>query len=173
MIKSLSAKIAEQMPRMYRVALRMLGCTEAAEEVAQNVCVAALRGAEKFDGRSDLMTWLHRITINCAHDHRRKRRVESDRIDGDDDLIGALAMSQATPAERAEQAEMFRLALKLVAALPGDCRAAFTLTQLDGYTYDEAAAIENISRGTVASRVYRARKLLMEQISPHLAGDKP
>ena len=40
------------------------------------------------------------------------------------------------------------------------------LTQLDGYTYDEAAAIENLSRGTVASRVYRARQILMEQIEP-------
>ena len=47
------------------------------------------------------------------------------------------------------------------------------LTQLDGYTYDEAAVIENLSRGTVASRVYRARKLLMEQMNHHLAGDRP
>jgi DNA-directed RNA polymerase specialized sigma24 family protein len=47
------------------------------------------------------------------------------------------------------------------------------LTQLDGYSYDEAAAIENLSRGTVASRVFRARKILMEQMSHHLAGESP
>ena len=46
-----------------------------------------------------------------------------------------------------------------VAALPDDCREAFMLTQLDGYTYDEAAAIENASRGTIASRVIRARQI--------------
>lgn len=174
MNEPLAPKIAEHVPRMYRVALRMLGCPEAAQEVAQNVCVSALLGAEKFDSRSDLTTWLHRITVNTAHDHLRKRRqVESSRTNWDDGVMGMMTMLQATPAEQAERGEMYRLALKLVAALPDDCRSAFMLTQLDGYTYDEAAAIENLSRGTVASRVYRARKLLMEQMNHHLAGDMP
>ena len=84
-----------------------------------------------------------------------------------------LAVLEAGPAEHAEQNESYRLALTLVAGLPEDCRSAFMLTQLDGYTYDEAAAIENLSRGTVASRVYRARQILMEQMNPHLAGEMP
>jgi DNA-directed RNA polymerase specialized sigma24 family protein len=45
------------------------------------------------------------------------------------------------------------------------------LTQLDGYTYDEAAGIENLPRGTVASRVYRARQILIEQVNRHQAGE--
>jgi RNA polymerase sigma-70 factor (ECF subfamily) len=84
-----------------------------------------------------------------------------------------LTMLDVGPAERAERNETYCLALTLVAKLPADCRAAFMLTQLDGYTYDEAAAIENLSRGTVASRVYRARQILMEQMSNHLAGEVP
>ena len=80
---------------------------------------------------------------------------------------------QAGPAEQAERNETYRLALSLIAKLPDDCRSAFMLTQLDGYTYDEAAAIENLSRGTVASRVYRARQILMEQMNDHLAGEVP
>ena len=87
--------------------------------------------------------------------------------------MGMLAMLEAGPAERAEQNEAYRLALGLVAKLPDDCRSAFMLTQLDGYTYDEAAAIENLSRGTVASRVYRARQILMEQMNHHRAGAAP
>ena len=174
MDETVSTKIAEHVPRIYRVALRMLGCPEAAREVAQNVCVSALRGAEKFDGRSDLATWLHRITVNCAHDHLRKHsHVEGNRTNWDEGAMGMLTMLDATPAEQAEQSELYRLALKLVAELPEDCRSAFMLTQLDGYTYGEAAAIENLSRGTVASRVFRARKLLMEQMNHHLAGDVP
>jgi RNA polymerase sigma-70 factor (ECF subfamily) len=84
-----------------------------------------------------------------------------------------LSTLKATPAERAEQGELYGMALDLVAALPDDCRSAFMLTQLDGYTYDEVAAIEALPRGTIASRVYRARKILMEQMNHHLVGETP
>jgi RNA polymerase sigma-70 factor, ECF subfamily len=174
MNEPLATEIAEHIPRMYRVALRMLGCPEAAKDIAQNVCVLALRGAQKFAGRSDLATWLHRITVNCARDHlRRSCRRDRDRADWDCDTLSMLVVLDAGPAEQAERKETYILALNLVAKLPDDCRTAFVLTQLDGYTYDEAAAIENLSRGTIASRVYRARKILITQMNDHLAGDMP
>jgi RNA polymerase sigma-70 factor (ECF subfamily) len=168
--KDLTAHVS----KMYRVALRIVGSPEAAQEVAQDACVRALQGAGQFDGRAALATWLHRITVNCAHDHLRKhRQAEGSRTDWDSEIMGMLAMLESTPAQRAEQSETYRLALKSIAALPEDCRSAFMLTQLDGYSYDEAAAIESLSRGTVASRVFRARKILMEQMSHHLAGESP
>ena len=171
---TLAAEIAGQMSRMYRVALRIVGSTDVAQEVAQDACVKALRGADSFDGRAALATWLHRITVNCAHDHLRKtRQMDRSRTDWNRDTMGMLTMLEAGPAKRAEQNEMYRLALSLIAALPDDCRSAFMLTQLDGYTYDEAAGIENLSRGTVASRVYRARQILMEQMNRHRAGEVP
>lgn len=174
MSETLTQELASHVSRMYRVALRIVGSVDAAQDVAQEACVKALRGAEKFDGRAALATWLHRITVNCAHDHLRKSR-RSDRgwADWDNETIGMLTMLEASPAKRAERNETYRLALTLVAKLPEDCRSAFMLTQLDGYTYDEAAAIENLSRGTVASRVYRARQILMEQMNDHLAGEVP
>ena len=157
---------------MYRVALRIVGCPDAAQEVAQDACVKALRGGGEFDGRSALATWLHRITVNCAHDHLRKsRRLVRGRSEWDGEAIKELAVAEATPAERAERNELYHIALGLIAELPDDCRSAFVLTQLDGYTYDEAAAIEAISRGTVASRVHRARRILMERIGPDLIGE--
>lgn len=160
--------------RIYRVALRIVGSPDAAQEVAQEVCVKALRGAASFNGHANLATWLHRITVNCAHDHLRKtHQSQRGRTDWNNEAMGMLAMLEAGPAKRAEQNEMYRLALRLVASLPEDCRSAFMLTQLDGYTYDEAAAIENLSRGTVASRVYRARQILMEQMSQHRLGGTP
>ena len=167
--ETLASQLGTHAPRMYRVALRIVGNTEAAREVAQEACVRALRGAGQFDGRSALATWLHRITVNCARDHlRRTRRTDRLREDWDHGAAGMLAGPEATPAEHAEQSELYHLALARVAALPDDCRSAFVLTQLDGYTYGEAAAIEGLARGTVASRVYRARKILTEQLNHHL-----
>jgi RNA polymerase sigma-70 factor (ECF subfamily) len=174
MMETLASEIAGHASRMYRVALRIVGSTDAAQDIAQDACVKALRGADKFDGRAALASWLHRITVNCAHDHLRKtRQMDRGRTDWDSGTMGMLAMLEAGPAKRAEQNEMYRRALSLIAALPEDCRSAFMLTQLDGYTYDEAAAIENLSRGTVASRVYRARQILMEQMNHHCAGEAP
>jgi RNA polymerase sigma-70 factor, ECF subfamily len=171
MTDTLAQELAGHMARMYRVALRIVGSTDAAQEVAQDACVKALRGAEQFDGRAALATWLHRITVNCAHDHLRKSsRSDQARTAWNSETMGMLTMLEAGPAERAEQNEAYRLAMTLVDKLPEECRSAFMLTQLDGYTYDEAAAIESLSRGTVASRVYRARRLLMEQMNHHLAG---
>jgi len=174
MMETFAAEIAGHASRMYRVALRIVGSTHAAQDVAQDACVKALRGAGKFDGRAALATWLHRITVNCAHDHLRKsRQIDRGRADWDNGTMGMLAMLEAGPAKRAEQNEMYRLAMTLIAELPDDCRSAFMLTQLDGYTYDEAAAIENLSRGTVASRVYRARQILMEQMNHQRVGEVP
>jgi RNA polymerase sigma-70 factor, ECF subfamily len=174
MSEPITQEIASQVSRMYRVALRIVGCVETAQEVAQDACLKALRGAEKFNRRAGIATWLHRITVNCAHDHLRKRRQsERNQADWDKDTLGMLAALEVGPAQKAEQNELYRLAIGLVAKLPDDCRSAFILTQLDGYTYDEAAAIENLSRGTVASRVYRARQILMEQMNRRCAGESP
>lgn len=174
MKEELARELAAHASRMYRVALRIVGNTDTAWEVAQDACVRALRGAKQFNGHSALATWLHRITVNCAYDHLREgHQRDSRRVDWNQDTTGMLSMLKADPAERAEEGELYRVALGLVAELPDDCRSAFVLTQLDGYTYDEVAAIEELPRGTIASRVYRARKILMEQMNHHLVGEEP
>ncbi len=174
MQRTLAHELTEHFGRIYRVALRMVGSSDGAQEVTQNACVKALRASEAFDGRAALTTWLHRITVNCARDHLRyRRRVDGSRVRDSAGAFAALVMPGGDPAQRVERDETLRRLLDLVAALPDDCRAAFTLTQLDGYSYEEAAAIEQLSRGTIASRVYRARQILMKQVNEYLAGDKP
>jgi RNA polymerase sigma-70 factor (ECF subfamily) len=78
---------------------------------------------------------------------------------------------ETSPADCAERGELYQIASTLVTALPEDCRTAFVLTQLDGYSYDEAAAIQQEPRGTIASRVHRARRILLEQMG-HCLGEK-
>lgn len=158
-------------PRMYRVALRILGDADRAEDVVQEACVRALRGMSRFDGRAALATWLHRITVNCALMHlRHRRRAGSRQVDLDDELAGLAAVLDAAPSSAAERHELYRIAAAMVEDLPDDCRRAFVLTQLDGYSYDEAAAIEGEPRGTVASRVYRAKKILLDQLAAQTGG---
>jgi len=160
-------QIARHVPRMYRVALRMVAEADTAQDVVQEACVKALQKLDGFEGRSSLATWLHRITINCASDALRsdaKRRQGHGQLQA----WAVSAVTENGPAEAAEQQELFGLAWRALDDLPAECRLAFALTQLDGYSYDEAAEIEGQPRGTIASRVYRAKKLLLEQMGPHM-----
>lgn len=164
MTEATDSQISVHMPRMYRVALRLLANDELARDVVQEACVKALTGINDFDGRATLATWLHRITVNCAMDAIRcqKKRefafssleVKASRMDG--------AIAPQAAVELKEQSD---IALALIEKLPDDCRSAFILTQLDAYSYDEAAQLEGQPRGTIASRVYRAKKILLEQMN--------
>ena len=155
----------EHLARMYRVALRIVGDPHTAEDVVQDAWVKALRTARSFDGRSALVTWLHRITVNSAIDRlREETRPDRHAADVNGDLGAMLAQLGPTPDEAASQRELCCVVRTLTDELAEDCRRAFVLTQLDGYSYDEAAAIEQQPRGTIASRVFRAKKILMARI---------
>ena len=170
MSETITQELASHASRMYRVALRIVGSVDAAQEVAQDACVKALRRAETFDGRAALATWLHRITVNCAKDAMRSdgRRASTLQAFQDSVAQGTIGAATDSPAAVAEKRELADLAWALLDKLPEDCRSAFALTQLDGYSYDEAAEIEGQPRGTMASRVFRAKKIILEQMSAHI-----
>lgn len=173
MSEDLRGDLSDNLPRMYRVALRIVGDVDRARDVAQDACVRALRGMTGFAGRSSLVTWLHRITVNCAMDHlRHVERTTSTRVEMSVELAGIPASLSAIPSVQVERRELFERAVELVERLPKDCRSAFTLTQLDGYSYDDAAVIEGQPRGTIASRVYRAKKILLEQMGGPTRGGR-
>lgn len=168
MDESIANQVSLHVPRMYRVACRVLGDAERARDVVQQACLLALSKMDTFDGRASLATWLHRITANCAHDalrsEGRKRRAQAV-LQSQPDRDAA-----PCPSVAAETKELSDLAWGHLENLPEDCRSAFALTQLDGYSYDEAAEIEGESRGTIASRVWRAKKVLLREMNAHLVG---
>jgi RNA polymerase sigma-70 factor (ECF subfamily) len=160
-------QVSLHVPRMYRVAYRLLADADRAHDVVQEACLKALAGMGRFSGQASLATWLHRITINCAKDAMRSQ-VRKDRAH---EALQSQSMGSATvdsPAAALEAKELTDLAWRLLEELPEDCRSAFALTQLDGYSYDEAAQIEGEPRGTMASRVFRAKKILLEQMNARL-----
>ncbi len=169
MADSFANQVSLHVPRMYRVAYRLLADADKAQDVVQETCAKALEGMDRFDGDAALTTWLHRITVNCAKDairaEGRQDRVHDTLRSRPEDRPGP-----QSPAEILETRELGDLALALLKKLPDDCRSAFALTQLDGYSYDEAAEIEGQPRGTMASRVYRAKKILLEQMNAHIDG---
>lgn len=147
------------------MALRIVFDVDRAHDVVQDACVKALRKMDSFSGQSSLATWLHQITVNCARDYLRGRQREKQKIETFGLRVVQSASSPPDPGHDMEQREMIDMVLQQVDLLPDDCRSAFVLTQLDGYSYDEAGEIEDQPRGTVASRVFRAKQLLLGRMA--------
>ena len=133
------------------VAWSVVRSSDAVDDIMQSSYEKAFRSIDGFDGRSTLKTWLHSVVHRTAIDHLR-REVRRHH----DDL--SAAASAATP-DGASLGAMGRIELaEVLDGLRPEQRVALMLTAGLGYSFDEAAQIMGERRGTVASRVSRARR---------------
>ena len=145
---------------VYRFALHLTGSPAVADDVTQDVFIAVLRDAGKFDaGRASVAAWLCGIARNFV-----RRRLGDTRETSFDD--GAFKAPAVTPdplgdLTTAEQIEALR---RSVLTLPLGYREALVLCDLQELSYADAAAALNCPIGTVRSRLHRARALLVEKI---------
>jgi RNA polymerase sigma-70 factor (ECF subfamily) len=140
-------------PRAYRAALLVVGDAAAAEDIAQEAFLAAVRSLDRFDGRRPFGPWLHRIVVNRAIDWSRARRLRREL-----DLEGV-----AEPA--AQEQDLDSRADELSAALSTlgpEHRAVIVLRYLLEYTPGEIAELLGLPRGTVNSRLRRGLDQLEE-----------
>src|SRR5437868_5828905 len=139
----LEALFREHWPRAYRAAYLVVHDAAAAEDIAQEAFLAALRALDRFDRRRPLGPWLHRIVVNRAIDWSRARALRPE--------TGAVPDVAALD-ERGGLGEDVVLAL---AALGPEHRAVVVLRHLLGYTPGEIATMLDLPRGTVNSRLRR------------------
>ncbi len=135
---------------VYRVALRLLGCDADAEDATQETFVRAWRGLARFRGESAVSTWLYRIVTNRSLNVIAARRP-AESLDLDLPSVGS------DPAEIAEQRERFAAVARHVASLPPEQRVALVLRDFEGLSYEEVAAVLEVSVAAVKGRIHRAR----------------
>ena len=139
-------------PRAYRAAYLVVHDAAAAEDIAQEAFLAAVRNLDRFDRGRPFGPWLHRIVVNRAIDWTRARQ-----------LRGEAELGDSLPA--AEQpAELGDSLLGALAALPPEHRAVIVLRHLLEYTPGEIAELLGLPRGTVNSRLRRGLDSLKEQV---------
>ncbi len=149
--------VEESTPAMYRLAARITGSLDDAEDVLQDSYMKAwdALGAGRFDGRAQMRTWLYRIVVNGAMDVLRARKRRSQ------------ASDEGLAQEAAENTADVRAALRELSAwlqeLPPDQRTALVLKELEGLTSKEIAEIMGCSEGAVEQRLVRARAALRER----------
>ena len=136
---------------VWRLAVAMVG-SEHADDVTQDVYLRAFRALPQFAGRASARTWLLSIARRACADQIRLL-VRDRRLD---------ATVTAQPSHTAEPDHGGALATAdLLRQLAPDQRVAFTLTQVLGLSYAEAAEVESVPIGTIRSRVARARSELV------------
>ena len=144
--------------RLYSVACRVLGNPTDAEDLLQEIFLAAHRKLETFRGESALGTWLYRLAMNLCLDHLRSRATRSGQLtDALDDEYGLDDSGSRRLAERT----VARMDLeRAMAQLPEGCRTAFVLHDVEGLEHREIADILGIAEGTSKSQVHKARMRL-------------
>jgi RNA polymerase sigma-70 factor (ECF subfamily) len=140
-------------PRAYRAALLVVGDAAAAEDIAQESFLAAVRSLDRFDRRRPFGPWLHRIVVNRAIDFSRARRLRRE-ID-----LESVAEPAASERELESRAEEIADALS---SLGPEHRAVIVLRYLLEYTPGEIAELLGLPRGTVNSRLRRGLDRLEE-----------
>jgi RNA polymerase sigma-70 factor, ECF subfamily len=138
-------------PRAFRAAYLVAHDAAAAEDIAQEAFLAAIRSLDRFDRRRPFGPWLHRIVVNRAIDWARARQLR-----GETELVDVAA---AQPGDGDPE----RLAAA-IARLPPEQRAVIVLRHLLEYTPGEIADLLELPRGTVNSRLRRGLDALKEEL---------
>ena len=159
---------------VYNLILGMLGDTADAADAAQEVFLKAFKGIRQFRHGSSLKTWLYRIAIREALNHRRwfRRHLQKNvSIDAEPEegfaQIDVEDLS-ATPFDQLATQEIQVAVQGALQQVPEVFRSAVILRDLEGLSYEEVAEVLEVSVGTVKSRILRGRRALKGLLEPVL-----
>lgn len=166
--------VTEHSARVYRLAYRLTGNRQDAEDLTQDTFVRVFRSLHTYTPGT-FEGWLHRITTNLFLDQaRRRQRVRFDPM-GEDTERYRSDDERAAPERAFEHDNLDRDVQRALDELPPEYRAAVVLCDIEGLSYEEIAVTLGIKLGTVRSRIHRARARLrvsLEHRRPESALDR-
>ncbi len=157
--------------QVYRVARRLVGTREEAEELVQDTYARAFRSWRSYTPGTNMRAWLFRILTNLNVDRGRKiqRTPDSQPLEEGDYFLanrlaaaeGEQALEQDQVVERLSQSGV----VDALADLPHDFRDVVVLVDIGEFSYADAAQILDVPIGTVMSRLHRGRRLLKQRLA--------
>jgi RNA polymerase sigma-70 factor (ECF subfamily) len=162
--------LVEQHSRsVFRLAFRMTGNEQDAEDVVQESFLRAYRQLGRFESRANFGTWLYRIVSNCSVDLMRSKQARHDQVRGDSIDEGAMelpAVDVPGPERMAQSAEIDRRVQDALRELSPLERAAFTLRHYEGRTIEEISSTLGLGTSAAKHSVFRAVKKLRVALAP-------
>jgi RNA polymerase sigma-70 factor (ECF subfamily) len=164
--------------KVFQLVYRYTGDYEEASDLTQDAFIRAYNAWGEFRGESQIYTWLYRIALNLCHNNRKKgerrRRVEGYSLDtphsGDENETRTpeVADIRPQPAHRIENDELRVRLHEALLQLPENYRTVIVLRDIEGLTYEEIASVTDSTLEAIKSRLFRARTLLREILTPYL-----
>ena len=159
---------------LFRLAFRMTGNSQDAEDVVQESFLRAYRQLSKFDERASFGTWLYRIAANCSLDlvRARNRRSEhqslvpADASEPADDPVLALPAQDPNPERIALSSEVRERLADAMNELSATERAAFVLRHFEGMRIEEVSRVLDCQPGAAKHSVFRAVQKLRRALEP-------
>lgn len=146
--------------RILRMVVGMTGDLDVAMDIVQESFIRAYHALDRFEDGQPFYPWLSTIATNLTLNHLRKSKRQTSL----DDSYHEQADPAPDPLEKLQTEENERRFMAAVQKLPEEYRTVFVLRTFEQLSYDEIAARLNISMGTVDSRLYRARRRLMDEL---------
>jgi len=163
--------------RVYRLARRITGSNEDAEETAQDALWTAARKIGTFKGESVFGSWLYRITANAAYMKLRTRKTKAREI-ALDDVLPAIDEDgrhfepmddwSARVDDHALNSELHDVLDSAINALPPDYRTALVMHDIEGLSNPDIAETLGVSVPAVKSRIHRSRLFLRQRLGEYL-----
>jgi len=159
-IEEFEAAALPHLGDLYRLSGHLLGNPTGAEDVVQDVYLAAWKSFDRFQPGTNCRAWLFRILFHSLHHYRRKWLNPREVHDGEE-IVGQAEAKPAAPPAGIRDEDM----LAALAAISGEYREAVLLVDVEEFSYKDAANILAVPVGTVMSRLSRGRKLLRDRLT--------
>ena len=162
--------------RMLAVARRYVPNDDAAQDCVQEAFLAAFKALDRFEGRSSLATWLHRITVNAALQALRRRGAKDEvaiepwlpSFDDDGLLDGPTQLTSASAEELIGRDDVRAEVRAAIERLPTSYRNVLHLRDIEGLSMTEVAQMLEVSENNAKVRLHRARQALKKALEPLL-----
>jgi RNA polymerase sigma-70 factor (ECF subfamily) len=157
---------------IFRLAFRMSGNQQDAEDLVQETFLRAYKQLPRFDGRATLATWLYRICVNCSLDLIRARKLRREQQplsyagDGAHHWLEQVAASAPSPERLSHSRQIASLLEPAMDGLSETERSAFVLRHYEGFGIEQIAEVLGVQRGAAKHSIFRAVQKLRRALQP-------
>ncbi len=159
--EAFEARVLPTKNKLFRFAFRLLGNSEEAKDVVQEVMIKVWNGREQMGAIDNMEAWCMRITKNLSLDRLRskQRRTTDPMEDGFE-----IQQESLTPYQKTEIDESMQRVNELIEALPEKQRQVMHLRDIEGYSYNEICEILELDMSQVKVNLFRARNFVRERL---------
>lgn len=154
--------------RAFSIALGLVRDEQDASEIVQEAFLRVYRGLDAFNGAASFFTWLYRIVKNLSIDLMRRpswQRELADELAGEQVDALFLGRFANTPEDTLRRRELASAVGRAIEALPSYHREVILMREVEGLSYEEMAVAAGVSKGTIMSRLFHARKKLQRALA--------